>query len=550
MVEGSRLTALYSQYLAVWQSLDPEGASALGLHEFDNKLTSYDDATYLKIRSNLERFDLLLRTEVHPDLLKPEDRVDYDLFRDALELGLAEYDRGDVRKIKPQLYMRLSSVHQPMTKDYGAVLTRAFDALDRLDQYPAHLQDARRLIGHPPRIWTQEAVDECTGALAYLKTLPSAYEPLYGNDALLEPRLKPAVENMRDAIEQYRSFLKDTVLPRSDGEFAVGREAYDRMVRLWHHQDLDAGKIESIGRAEMRRAKRLLKKEARSIDRERDWWDQLEDAEKEHPAADKVIAALQAEVQRAGDQVRKLDLAALPAGPLSVASTPAFLRPVVYLFGYSGPPPLDTSIDGQILVTPVDPALPDDQKAALLAEGFNSCALQNVAASLAYPGRHVESGFLKQQSSLIRRSLGTPVLSEGWALYAEDLAYESGFYTSELARLTQLRRRLVAAARAVVDVRLHTKGMTPEEAEEFLVKETRIPTLQARSEVLRITNEPTWGMSAIVGYQEIEKLRDRVQHIFGSDFQLREFHDHLLSYGPISPRTIETLMEKDWFYKE
>ena len=125
---------------------------------------------------------------------------------------------------------------------------------------------------------------------------------------------------------------------------------------------------------------------------------------------------------------------------------------------------------------------------------------------------------------------------EGWALYCEQLMDETGDYADDEARLFQLVNLLWRAIRIVLDVGLHTRGMSPAEAVDYMVEHLPIERASAEAEVRRYCAWPTYQLCYAVGRRELLRLRDAYREAAGADFDRRRFHDTLLRYGglPVS----------------
>jgi uncharacterized protein (DUF885 family) len=137
----------------------------------------------------------------------------------------------------------------------------------------------------------------------------------------------------------------------------------------------------------------------------------------------------------------------------------------------------------------------------------------------------------QELQSQVRRHLWTPVMVEGWALYCEQLMEEAGYYGSTEARLFQLVNLLWRAVRVVLDVGLHTRGMTAAEAVTYMVEHLPIERPSAEAEVRRYCAWPTYQLCYAVGRRELLRLREAYRERAGSSFHARRFHDELLTYG-------------------
>ncbi|GAG11780.1 unnamed protein product, partial [marine sediment metagenome] len=141
--------------------------------------------------------------------------------------------------------------------------------------------------------------------------------------------------------------------------------------------------------------------------------------------------------------------------------------------------------------------------------------------------------------SRFRKLAGSSLFAEGWALYCEELMYDTGFFPQAGTRLVQLEARLWRAARVIIDASIHTGDMTFDEAVKFLVDKVRLSKAHAVAEVKRYTQSPTQPMTYIVGMQEVMRIRSEQERKLGSRFDLKAFHDSLLSAGTLPPKLVE-----------
>jgi uncharacterized protein (DUF885 family) len=157
----------------------------------------------------------------------------------------------------------------------------------------------------------------------------------------------------------------------------------------------------------------------------------------------------------------------------------------------------------------------------------------------AYPGHHLQFVYAKGLRSKVRKLNDSPLLSEGWGLYCEELAHETGYYTDRRERVMQLNWRLQRAARILLDVRLHLGRIGWEEAVGFLVEKVRLNRPQAESSVNAYTQAPTYFPAYLLGMLEIVRFREARRAAEGARFSLRAFHERLLSFGNVPPALIE-----------
>ena len=133
----------------------------------------------------------------------------------------------------------------------------------------------------------------------------------------------------------------------------------------------------------------------------------------------------------------------------------------------------------------------------------------------------------------MRKVFGANTNSEGWAHYCEQMVIDEGFHADDPRyRLAQIQDALLRDARFIVGIRMHTKGMTVPQAEEFFVKEGYQSAPVARSESKRGTSDPTYGYYTM-GKLMILKLRDDYKAKTGAQYSLQSFHDAFIKLGPL-----------------
>ncbi|MFI5328208.1 MAG: DUF885 family protein, partial [Candidatus Rokuibacteriota bacterium] len=158
------------------------------------------------------------------------------------------------------------------------------------------------------------------------------------------------------------------------------------------------------------------------------------------------------------------------------------------------------------------------------------------AAAEAWPGHFLQRETAAAQRSLVRKYLWTPLTVRGWALYAEELLAEAGFAGGKESRLIGLMRRLRAAVRVILDVGLHTRGMTPAEGVSYAVEHLAVDHDEAMEMVRRASARPTYALADAVGRRELLQLRESWRARAGPGAPVRAFHDAVLAYGglPVS----------------
>lgn len=530
---------LYDAYLVERARLDPNWATEVGIHDHDDRLTRFDDASWAARRRLAESY-LERLGSIDLNAVSTDERLDASLWKAQLETELFDYGRVDDRTMRPDLPLgAVSVVYTMLVKDFAPLEIRVRGAASRLKELPAVLAEVRPKLAAPPRVWTEMAVEDTKGSAEAVDELV----PMAGAHA---EALRPAAAAAKAALEEYAAFLEKDLRPRSTGDFAVGREAFEFYLRRYHLLDFDADRLRELGNREWDRTISMLEECARGIDRSKSWQEILEAMKRDHPPAEGLVAHYRRVVEDARRYMVDHAIVTLPAGEkLEIVETPAFERSWIPYAAYHAPGPLDAARTGHFYVTPVDSKASKEEQEAQLA-GHNVYDIPGTVWHEAYPGHHTQFVMVKDVKSKIRALNNSPLLSEGWGFYCEELAHEAGFYRDPRERLMQLNWRLQRAARVILDVSIHTRQFTFDQAVAFLRDKVRMNEPQAVGSVRGYTRSPSYFMSYMVGMLELARIREAARGRLGPRFTLREFHDRVLRYGNVPPGLIERELERDW----
>jgi uncharacterized protein (DUF885 family) len=268
---------------------------------------------------------------------------------------------------------------------------------------------------------------------------------------------------------------------------------------------------------------------ARRLDH-RPWRELVNELQDDTPPDNQLLTAYRSELDAACAFVTDRDLVSVPEGGVDVVPTPGFLKALVPFAAYDPPPIHLAQRTGRFYVTEPDASQPPEIRARQ-RRGHCRHSIPAMVSHEAYPGHHLQLLTAQGLGSEVRRHIWSPVMVEGWALYSEQLMDEIGFYRTEEARLFRLLNLLWRAIRVVLDVGLHTRGMTPAEAVDYLVEHLPIERPSAEAEVRRYCAWPTYQLSYAVGRRELLRLRDAYRERDPAGYSPRKFHDEVMRYG-------------------
>jgi len=526
-------TDFTQRYLDLLVATSPELASSLGLHQRDSDL---DDRTLAGVKRTIELEKALL-ADVQSALAENADQTDLTILSHALSVDMRKLAELRSHERQPEYYCKpMEAIFLTMAIDYAPIAQRAAAALARIEKLPQTVQAARDNLRDPPRVLVKVGIDAAESAGGFFdqqRALLSATLPEQ------KARIDKAIDAAKGAYAGYAQWLKSDWLEKNTGYFAIGKPLFEFLVHEDYFVAEDADALHALGKRVFADTLKQLEETGRRIDpAAKSWSDVVARNRAHHPTADDLLPSYRREVERARKFLVDKDVVPFPPGDsLAVMDTPPFQRTTIQA-AYQQPPPFDTKVTkGFFYVTPVEPEWSAAKKEEWLREHDHGDQVDTVVHE-AYPGHHLQLSFARLHPSLLRRVIRPDIFSEGWGLYAEELMAELGYYTDE-ERMMQLVWTLVRAARVIIDVGLHTRGMSLDDAVEILTDEVHLEKQLAVNEVQRYAGSPTQPLSYLVGRERIFALRQKVREKEGASFSLKRFHADVLSRGGIAPDLLE-----------
>ena len=531
VIANSSVDDLCRSYLDLKYHFDPATASAAGLVSEDSRLGRFDPETVREHLSALRSIASAIEELDADDLQLEIDRTAL-LGEIRTTIYRLHHERPHVRNPGFWLLHLFQSLYALLTRGEGDTAAGVSSVVARLKAVPTFVDAARSTIDQPAVVF----VDTALGMLGGGGELIAQVVRVFGGAAPhMAEELKQAGEEALKALVAFGAALRDEIEPSTDLQaFAIGEEQFSR--RLQHEHALMAGPGE-LWRYGVRLQEQVtgqLADQARHFGA-RPWRDLVEELRDDAPASDDLLAIYRAEVERAGRFVTEHELVRLPEADVDVVATPAYLATLVPFAAYEPPPIYLSGRNGRFFVTRPNPALPAEV-VRQQRRGHSRHSIPVMVAHEVYPGHHLQLASMQGLGSEVRRHIWSPVMVEGWAVYCEQLMAEAGYYPTAEARLFQLVNLLWRAIRIVLDVGLHTRGMTPAQATDYMVEHLPMERANAAAEVARYCAWPTYQLCYAVGRRELLTLREAYRQRNGSGAELRRFHDELMGYGgmPVS----------------
>ncbi|XQA61563.1 DUF885 domain-containing protein [Xanthomonas sacchari] len=551
--------ALSKRAVDTWMQLSPVGATQTGDHRYDSEL---DDLSAAGRQKSLDASKQLLAELDKLDVAKlsRENQVDAAILRNQLQSDIWNSEVAQGWATDPQVYNGLAggAIYGLMAREFAPLPERLKSATARMEKIPALFAQARANLD-PARVSEISAKTVAKQNRGILSIVDSFIVPhiqeLPQADA---QRLQAAIEGLKKAVAEQQTWLDQTLVPNAKGDFRLGAEKYDQKLKFALNSSLSRADIKQRAEAELSRVRQDMYGIARTVLKDKPGAPALVDAPSDeqqqkaieaalelayaqHPARDKVVEDAKASLADATDFVRKKDLVTLPDAPVDIILMPEFQRGVAVAYCDS-PGPLDKNLKTFYAVSPI----PDDwnaQQADSFLREYNSRMIHLLSIHEGVPGHYVEGWHSAKFPSTLRGVLRSGVFAEGWAVYTERMMQEQGYLDNDpLFHLVQLKFYLRSIANALLDQGVHVDGWSKEQALHLMVHDTFQQQSEAEGKWVRAQLTSAQLPTYFVGVQEHLDLRKAMQDKLGDKFNLKAYHDQVLSYGAPPVRFVRELM--------
>ncbi|MBA2633904.1 MAG: DUF885 domain-containing protein [Chloroflexi bacterium] len=522
---------LTNEFLDAEFTESPVRASGLGLTAYDEELDDMSEAAFDRRKTAdagwLDRF-----RAVEQGPLSFDEGIDRELAISTLR-GRQIIEDFEVWRRQPDVYL-----NPGMTGIFSLFLHRLRPmeelvdaAVARMRLIPGNLEDGKRNLRPEmvPGIFLDRAANQARAGARYLREIL----PAQMDDGPLRAKLAEAGEAAGSAYDEYVAFLEE-MRPTTAGDYMLGEERYSALLREKELLGFGARELRERGQAAYDELATELTRCARELRGTDDWKAVLDELNEDHPRTpEEMRIGYEEWTERAREYLREHRLVTFPEGEsCAVVPSPPFQRPVLAVASYMSPPPFSDRMLGHFFVPfPPDGASEDEIQKRLASNSYPG--IPTTAVHEAYPGHHWHLVTSKGNPSRLRQVFRTPYFSEGWALYAERMMREQGFFTDLRHEMSQYEATIFRAARIVVDTSLHMGEMSWDEAVAFMTSHTGLTEPTAKAEVTRYCAWPTQASSYLTGCLEIVRIRGAFFAAHGSSDidALRAFHDGITSSG-------------------
>lgn len=550
-----QLTALLDEGWQYNLSRSPQSASYFGDKSAQDKL---DDVSSAYKKDTAKGWQKLLNKlkKINRDDLSAEHRINYDMFHSQLENNLADHAFKEYQMpitSEGSFHVDLARMANNMSfktnDDYLNYLRKLKQVSKVFDQHINNMRDAlktgmtqpRVIVEHYPEFIQQYIIDD--------PKKHAFYQPFTSINENIKPDLAQKyqqqaqhiiAESIIPAYKRFKKFMVDEYIPGARKEIGAqtlpnGKAYYQQQIKEYTTLNLTPEEIHQIGWNEVKRIRLEMEDIIKKVGFDGSFADFLQFLRTDERF---YAASAQDLLKEASFIAKKMDgklpslFTKLPRQPYTVNPVPKEIA-ANYTTGRYVSAPLNSTRPGQYWVN---------------TYALNKRPLYNLEALTvheAVPGHHLQGALTAELEHLpnFRRYNYISAFGEGWGLYCEKLAKEVGFYQDPYSDFGRLTYEMWRAMRLVVDTGMHAMGMSREEAIKLMEDNTALSTHNVRTEIDRYIGWPGQALSYKLGEIKIWELRHKAEKQLGTQFDIRTFHDAILSQGSVPLNVLEQIID-------
>jgi len=541
-------------YVENFLSSHPEFATELGDHRFDGVLSDYSPETRARMLATAKQVGEALKKFDDYKQLTGANQVDVRILRDNVDYQIFSLEELREAEWNPLVYNQslANSLYLLVAREFDSAEKRIPNLRQRMDGIPNVIRQAEANLQNPPRVHTETAIEQIQGAINLAR---NGLDPLLNQAPQLKKDLAPIQEKTAKALEDYKKWLQDDLLKRSDGNFRLGAEKFRQKLRFALASDLSMEEIKKRADADLQQTQAAIYETALPFyqkyfpkadekvlaDKKQVTAAVLKKLSEQHPDDNTIVSYAQKVVSEATDFVKSRNLVAVPNTPLDVIVMPEFKRGQAIAYCDSSGP-LEKNGKTFFAVAPTPNDWNKQRKNSFFRE-YNNFMVRDLTVHEAMPGRYLQLSHANEfhAPTLVRAIFQSGTFIEGWAVYCEQMMAEQGYGGPEV-KMQQLKMRLRAIANAILDQGIHAGNMSEQQAMDLMMKETFQEEGEAVAKWKRARLSSAQLSTYFVGVSEHLDLREAAQKKLGKDFDLRKYNDQVISYGSPPVKYVRELM--------
>jgi uncharacterized protein (DUF885 family) len=537
------LSSLTDDFVYGSLALSPSSATSAGYHQhkgvnLEDQLDDFSPAGIDQQHKFYSDFHNRLAA-IQQDSLSAEDRADYEIIDNQVNLSLLELDQIQSYRHNPTVYVELvgNALFNPFVLEYAPLDQRYRGIIQRLQKIPALMQQGEANLMDAPEIWNRVAREENEGNLDLIDKTLRAKAP----DSLKADYDRAAGPAL-DALRGFTKFLKDD-LSKKTSDWRLGKEKYDQKFAYTLVSGKKPEQVLAAAEAALKDVRDQMAKLAAPMTVKQ----ALDKIAQDHTKPAAFMDEAKKDLTDATDFVRDKHLVDFPqSSNLQVIPTPEFMRGIYSVAGFNAAPALEPQLGAFYWVTPIPADWPKARVESKLRE-YNKYGLMEITIHEAMPGHYVQFQFanaLEPKSRRVLRSIfGNGPYVEGWAFYTQQMMSDEGFMNnSPELRLTLMKQELRAIANAILDIRLQTMGMTDQQALDLMINDTFQEKEEATGKLQRAQLSSCQLPMYFIGWHGWLDTRAEYMKKKGANFQLEQFHAAALKESAVPLPTLSPLL--------
>jgi uncharacterized protein (DUF885 family) len=540
-------------YIERYLRANPEDATELGDHRFDGQLTDYSPEARAKELAEQKEFRNKL-IAIDGSRLTGANNVDFRILKESIDYEIFRGEELKEPEWNPLVYMQglANSLYLLVARDFAPPEKRIANLRQRMETIPRVIAQAKTNLQHPPRIHTETAIEQTQGAINLVR---EGLAPLLDRAPQMKKDLAPLQEKTAATLEDFKKWLQNDLLPRSDGDFRLGADKFRKKLRFALASDLSMEEIMKRAQTDLRQTQSAIYETALPLykeyfpnadkaalaDKHKVTAAVLDKLAEQHPNDATIVDFSKKIVAEATAFVRQRDLVTVPDVLLDVIAMPEFKRGVAVAY-CDAPGPLEKNAKTFFAVAPTPRDWSNERKESFFRE-YNNYMIRDLTVHEAMPGHYLQLAHANEfrAPTLVRAIFRSGTFIEGWAVYCEQMMAEQGYGGPEV-KMQQLKMRLRAIANAILDQSIHAGNMSEQEAMSLMMKEAYQQEGEAVAKWKRARLTSAQLSSYFVGVSEHLDLREAETKKLGNQFDLKKYHDQVISYGSPPVKYVRELM--------
>ncbi|HEY2801095.1 MAG TPA: DUF885 domain-containing protein [Chthoniobacterales bacterium] len=538
----TQFESIAKTYIDQYLQRNPEEATALGDHRFDDRLTDYSPDAFAKARAAAQDSKEKL-AKIDASQLTGPNKVDAQILKDAIDYELFQFDELKEWQVDPLVYNEslANSLYLLVARDFAPAKERIANLQKRMEAIPAVIVQAKASLQHPPQINTKVAIDQMAGAISLVN---DGLAPLLDHAPEMKKEIAPLQEKTAKALEDYKTWLEKDLLPRSTGDFRLGAEKFRKKLHFALSSDMPMEEVMSRAQADLKATQAAIYETALPLykryfpnadaktlsDKHKVTATVLDKLAEQHPDNNTIVDYAKKVVAEATAFVKEKNIVTVPDKPLDIVVMPEFKRGPAIAYCDS-PGPLEQNGKTFVAISPTPKDWSEARKKSFYLE-YNNYMMHDLIVHEAMPGHFLQLAHSNQfkAPSLVRSIYQSGSMIEGWAVFMEQTMAEQDFGGPEV-KMEQLKMRLRVITNAIIDQKIHAGHMTEKEALDLMEKEGFQQEGEAVAKWTRARITSAQLSTYFIGVSEWLDLRERARAKEGKNFNMKKFDDHALSFG-------------------